>query len=188
MPGKGEQKQDCAASRVRMAFPHAVGPLVVHRLDMDTSGLLVLALDEDAQRRLSAQFERRTVTKAYVALVHGVPGAESGVIDVPLRADIERRPIQIVDPVQGREAITRWNVVALEPDRTRLRLVPETGRTHQLRVHCAHIGHPIIGDVLYAPLAAPMFAGERLMLHATELGLDDPTDGSRVQVMSPPPF
>lgn len=188
VPGKGADKQDCAAARVRAAFPAATGPVVVHRLDMDTSGLLLFALDEDAQRRLSGQFEGRTVAKAYTALVSGMPPAETGVIDVPMRADIERRPYQVIDPVQGRRAVTRWTVLALETDRTRMRLAPETGRTHQLRVHCAYIGHPILGDVLYGPQPETAEARERLMLHASELEFDDPTDGSRVVVSSAAPF
>lgn len=185
VPGKGADKQDCAASRVRAAFAHATGPLVVHRLDMDTSGLLLLALDEDAQRELSRQFEAREVGKAYVALVEGVPRGEGGVIDVPMRLDVYRRPYQIVDRVQGKPARTRWAVTAIEADRTRLRLWPETGRTHQLRVHCAHMGHPIVGDVLYGSGSA---GDDRLMLHAAELSFRDPTDRIEVHVESAPEF
>jgi tRNA pseudouridine32 synthase/23S rRNA pseudouridine746 synthase len=188
VPGKGADKQDCVASRVREAFPAAAGPLIVHRLDMDTSGLLVLGLDELAQKHLSRQFEHRGVAKSYVALVRGRPAAESGTVDVPMRLDIDNRPVQIVDFTQGRPALTRWSVLALEPDGTRLRLVPETGRTHQLRVHCAHMGHPILGDVLYGPQPETAEAAPRLMLHAAELEFADPADGSRVRVCSRPPF
>lgn len=188
VPGKGAEKQDCAAARVRAAFPDASGPLVVHRLDMDTSGLLVFGLDEESQRRLSRQFEMRRVEKAYTALVAGVPGAESGVIDLPMRPDIDNRPVQIVDHERGRPALTRWRVEAIEPDRTRLRLEPLTGRTHQLRVHCAHMGWPILGDVLYGPQPQTAAAAPRLMLHAAELAFFDPSDGAWVRVVSPPPF
>lgn len=186
VPGKGEERQDCAAFRVRAAFPHATGPLVVHRLDMDTSGLLVFGLDGSAQRNLSGQFEARTVDKAYIALVAGVPGAERGVIDAPMRADIANRPYQVIDRERGRPAVTHWSVEAIEPDRTRLRLVPVTGRTHQLRLHCAHAGWPILGDVLYAP--GTLREASRLMLHASELAFDDPIDGRRIEAASRPPF
>lgn len=183
VPGKGADKQDCAASRVRAAFSHAAGPLVVHRLDMDTSGLLLLGLDADAQRDLSRQFEQREVEKSYIALVEGVPPGEAGEIDAPMRLDVERRPYQIVDWAQGKPARTRWAVTAIEADRTRLKLWPLTGRTHQLRVHCAHIGHPIVGDVLYG--SGVEGGGEgRLMLHAAELVFRDPTDRSEVRVAS----
>lgn len=188
VPGKGADKQDCVAARVRAAFPDASGPLVVHRLDMDTSGLLVFGLDAPAQRHLSRQFERRTVEKAYTALVAGVPGAETGVIDVPMRADIENRPVQVVDFERGRSAVTCWRVEAIEPDRTRLRLEPRTGRTHQLRVHCAHMGWPILGDVLYGPQPRTADAAPRLLLHAAELAFLDPSDGSCVRAVSAAPF
>lgn len=188
VPGKGADKQDCVASRVRAAFADASGPLVVHRLDMDTSGLLVLGLDEDAQKQLSRQFELRRVEKSYTALVAGVPATETGIIDVPMRLDVDNRPVQIVDFEQGRPAVTRWRIEALEPDRTRLRLEPQTGRTHQLRVHCAHMGHPILGDVLYGPQPQTADAAPRLMLHAAELEFHDPSDGAPVRVTSPTPF
>ena len=191
VPGKGEANQDCVAARVRAMFPGATGPLTVHRLDMDTSGLLVLGLDEDAQRTLSMQFEARTVEKKYVALLGGdVPvrvGAREGEIRVPIRPDITRRPIQIVDDVHGRVAITRWRVIEVRKGVTRVEFLPITGRSHQLRLHAAHVrglGTPILGDPLYGdPAAAP-----RLMLHASFLAIDDPHTGNRVVVQSPPPF
>ncbi len=197
VPGKGPEKADCAASRVRSLFPAATGPLVVHRLDMDTSGLMVFALNPDSQRNLSAQFERRTVAKAYTALVDGLLDAPGGEISAPIRLDVERRPFQIHDPVHGRTALTRWAVLALETDRTRVRFEPVTGRTHQLRVHAAlppphGLGHHILGDVLYAPGAdlgrhAPTDA-PRLMLHASELEFNDPDTGQRLRFESRPPF
>lgn len=188
VPGKGEANQDCVVSRLREHLPEATGPLVVHRLDMDTSGLLLLGLDPDAQRDLSAQFERRTVRKAYVALVEGLVSGESGIIDAPMRADIEHRPMQIIDPVQGRAAQTRWCLLAIETDRSRLALEPQTGRTHQLRLHLAHVGHPILGDVLYGPGTGT--APHRLCLHATELEFDEPgpRERTRILVRSPVPF
>ncbi len=169
--GKGEANKDCAAARVRECFPGATGPLVVHRLDMDTSGLLVFGLDAEAQRELSMQFERREVEKRYVALVEGVMGAERGEIDIPIRSDIDNRPVQIVDHVHGRASRTRWRLLAVETDRSRIELEPLTGRTHQLRVHMAQVGHAIVGDVLYG--GAERGAG-RLMLHAAMLEFREP--------------
>jgi tRNA pseudouridine32 synthase / 23S rRNA pseudouridine746 synthase len=190
VPGKGADNQACAAGWVREQFPRASGPLVVHRLDMDTSGLLVFGLDEAAQRALSAQFEARSVHKRYVALVDGLMQRERGVIDAAMRLDPENRPVQVIDPVHGRAATTEFAVLSLETDRTRVELVPRTGRTHQLRVHCALIGHPIVGDVLYGRVDARGERGtdaERLMLHASELAFDDP-DGGRVEACSAVPF
>lgn len=191
VPGKGEANQDCVASRVRALFPHATGPLVVHRLDMDTSGLILVALDADAQRDLSQQFEARTVHKTYVALVDGVPPSEQGVIELPIRADIDRRPLQIVDHAQGRPSTTHYSLLSIETDRARLRLTPITGRTHQLRVHLAAIGHPILGDVLYGPQPRTAHLAERLCLHAATLSFRAPgadSSAGDVHVESPVPF
>lgn len=197
VPGKGPDKSDCAAARVRKLFPSAIGPLVVHRLDMDTSGLMVFALDPDSQRNLSRQFERRTVAKAYTALVDGLIDADSGEISAPLRLDVDRRPFRVFDPVQGQTALTRWTVLSRETDRTRVRFEPVTGRTHQLRVHAAlarphGLGHHILGDVLYGPggdvgTHAPT-ESLRLMLHASELEFHDPETGARVRFESRAPF
>lgn len=197
VPGKGPNKQDCAAARVRAMFPHATGPVVVHRLDMETSGLLVFALDEESQRQLSRQFEERLVRKAYTALLDGPVDLEAGEIRLPVRADIDNRPIQIVDFAHGRPAVTRFCVIAREVDRTRVRFEPVTGRTHQLRVHAAWrgpvsagadvgdiIGRPILGDVLYGEAkSAP-----RLMLHASRLALRDPDSGREIEFESSAPF
>lgn len=198
VPGKGPENQACAAAWCRGAFPNCTGPVTVHRLDMDTSGLLLMALDAEAHRALSGQFEARTVGKAYAALVAGVVGAERGVIDVPMRMDPENRPRQVVDFELGKSAVTAWRRLGLEDGRTRLELLPTTGRTHQLRVHCAYTGpgglcgaeagpsgkgHPILGDVLYWDEAS----APRLMLHATRLSFHDP-DGSGVECESPAPF
>lgn len=184
--GKGDDNKDCAAVRVRECFPAASGPLVVHRLDMDTSGLLVFGLDADAQRELSMQFENREVEKRYVALVEGVMGAERGEIDVAMRADIGNRPRQVVDVERGRPSVTRWKLLSVEVDRSRVELEPLTGRTHQLRVHMAHVGHAIVGDVLYG---SGERGGERLMLHAAMLEFSEPgRGGARVRVESQVPF
>lgn len=187
VPGKGPGNADCVADRVRRMFPRAAGPMVVHRLDMDTSGLIVVALDAPTQRSLSMQFEARKVEKSYIALVQGDVPADSGRIDEPLRTDITNRPFQIIDHAQGRPAITDWRVLARETDRTRVEFVPRTGRTHQLRVHAAHrrgLGCPILGDRLYGdPDSAP-----RLMLHAATLSFVDPATNRRVEFSSPVPF
>jgi tRNA pseudouridine32 synthase / 23S rRNA pseudouridine746 synthase len=182
VPGKGEENQDCAAARVRAMFPGATGPMVVHRLDMDTSGLLIVALDAEAQRELSMQFERREVEKSYVALVEGAVAIESGTVDVPIRMDPTNRPYQVVDRSHHRPAVTCFKVLSYETDRTRLELIPQTGRTHQLRVHCAHMGYPILGDVLYGPQPRTGDSAPRLMLHAARLGFTDPGTGRRVRV------
>ncbi|MEM9663186.1 MAG: RluA family pseudouridine synthase [Planctomycetota bacterium] len=173
IPGRGPDKADCVAARVRDAFPHARGPLIAHRLDMDTSGLIILGLDPHAQRFLSLQFERRRVEKRYVALVDGSPTRDTGTIDLPLRADWPNRPRQIVCFESGKPAQTRWRVLARETDRTRLELEPVTGRTHQLRVHLADpqgLGALILGDPLYAEGPA-RDDHPRLMLHAARLSI-----------------
>lgn len=201
VPGKGADKADCVPARVAKLFPKATGPLVVHRLDMDTSGLLVLGLNPDAQRALSRQFEERSVRKAYVALVDGIVDAgESGVIDLPMRMDPGNRPWQVIDHAFGRAAVTKWRILTFETDRTRLRLEPETGRSHQLRLHCATsrdmggLGRAIVGDVLYgcgyrgAGAVGRLVEGERLMLHASELEFADPKTGARMKFASVPGF
>jgi tRNA pseudouridine32 synthase/23S rRNA pseudouridine746 synthase len=190
VPGKGPEKSDCVATRVRAMFPAATGPLIVHRLDMETSGLIVLGLSPEAQRELSAQFEAREVEKVYTALLEGSVPRDEGIIDLPLRLDPDNRPYQLVDLDRGRGAVTRYRVVAREPDRTRVEFAPETGRTHQLRVHAATprercgLGCPIIGDVLYGH-GRP---GDRLMLHASRLAFRLPGGGARVEFVSAPPF
>ncbi|CAN5735354.1 RluA family pseudouridine synthase [soil metagenome] len=184
VPGKGEHNRACVATWAQARFPRATGPITVHRLDMDTSGLLVVALDPEAQRELSRQFEAREVEKEYTAVAEGMVACDRGVIDAPLRPDPTNRPMQVIDREFGRPARTRYEVRAFEFGHTRLTLVPETGRTHQLRVHCALIGHPILGDVLYGDAAA----AERMLLHASRLCFTDPERGQRVEVHCPAPF
>lgn len=189
VPGKGPEKADCVPARVRAMFPGATGPLVVHRLDMETSGLIVLGLDPDAQRELSWQFESRDVEKRYIALLprwgrDGTELAEEGALDLPMRADLENRPVQVVDHVQGRPALTRWRVIGREVDRLRVAFQPVTGRSHQIRVHCAAgLSRPIIGDALYGGEPAP-----RLMLHAERLSFREPGTPTRVEFESRAPF
>lgn len=199
VPGKGDEphKKDCVVARVAVMFPDATGPLIVHRLDMDTSGLLVLGLTADAQRRLSKQFEERRVSKRYIALLDGiVDHAREGEVNLPLRLDPANRPWQIVDGLHGRESVTRWRVLSYEVDRTRVEFTPITGRAHQLRVHaatslaCGGIGHCIVGDVLYgcayrrAGEVGRLVPAERMMLHAAHLAFDDPETGERVEAGS----
>jgi tRNA pseudouridine32 synthase/23S rRNA pseudouridine746 synthase len=188
VPGRLEENHACAASWCRQRFPGASGPITVHRLDMDTSGLLLMALDAGAQRELSGQFERRTVGKSYVAVVAGHIAADRGAIDVPMRADLTNRPYQMIDLELGKPAQTEFVVnrrgVRARPDGasmdvTEVTLLPHTGRSHQLRVHCRHIGHAILGDVLYGDSGA----AERLLLHARTLAFDDPGTGERVELV-----
>jgi tRNA pseudouridine32 synthase / 23S rRNA pseudouridine746 synthase len=181
VPGRGEDKRDCVAARVQAEHPDA---LVVHRLDMATSGLLLMARGAEAQRRLGIAFARREVRKRYVAVVHGSPPSEQGEIDLPLQADWPNRPRQKVDLQQGRPSLTRYRVLAVDAaqSRSRLALEPVTGRSHQLRVHLQAIGHPIVGDALYGS------ADERLLLHASELELAHPFGGQALHLRSEPPF
>jgi tRNA pseudouridine32 synthase / 23S rRNA pseudouridine746 synthase len=163
--------------------------LVVHRLDMATSGLMLLARGPDAQRRLSQAFARREVHKRYVAVVHGHVAPAQGQIDLPLIADWPNRPRQKVDLAQGKPSLTRYRTLAVdaERNRTRLELEPVTGRGHQLRVHLLAIGHPILGDALYAPRDVVAFAN-RLLLHATALQFAHPATGETLCLESSVPF
>jgi tRNA pseudouridine32 synthase/23S rRNA pseudouridine746 synthase len=184
VPGRGADKQDCLWQHVRQCWPDA---LVVHRLDMATSGLMLFARGAEAQRRLSRAFAARQVDKTYLAIVAGRMPQSQGRIELPLMADWPRRPLQKVDAVQGKPSITDWQLVAFDTERqvSRLALRPLTGRTHQLRVHLAAIGHPIFGDALYAPSG---LQGGRLMLHAQTLRFTHPLDGRTLQLHCEPPF
>lgn len=186
VPGRGPGKQDCLSARVQARYPEA---LPVHRLDLGTSGLLVLARRPDMQRALNRLFETRRVEKRYVALVAGRMDAGERTIDLPLIADWPNRPRQMVDHANGKHSLTRLHVVGYEPalDATRVDLFPETGRSHQLRVHLQAIGHPILGDEFYAPPEA--FArATRLLLHATVLAFRHPSTATALRVESPAPF
>ncbi|HEU4457742.1 MAG TPA: RluA family pseudouridine synthase [Methylibium sp.] len=181
VPGRGADKQDCAAARVQRRWPDA---LVVHRLDEATSGLLLFARGLEAQRRLSRAFETGMVDKRYVAVVQGRVDAEAGRIELPLAADWPRRPRQRVAHDDGKPAATDWQMIERGAATTRLALQPRTGRTHQLRVHLAAIGHPILGDALYGDAGS----ATRLLLHACELSFVHPRDATRSRFESPPPF
>jgi tRNA pseudouridine32 synthase/23S rRNA pseudouridine746 synthase len=184
VPGRGDDKRDSAALRVQAMFAHA---RVVHRLDMATSGLMAFGRGAAAQRALSMAFEQRRVDKRYVAVVAGVIERDAGEIELPITVDWPNRPLQHVDPVHGKPSLTRWRVLARGADRTRVELEPVTGRAHQLRVHLQALGHPILGDALYAPAAVQALAG-RLLLHASRLTLPHPASAERVAFTSDPEF
>lgn len=182
--GKPAGHQDCLEARAKARFPQA---LLVHRLDRDTSGIVVMAMNAKAQRHLGLQFERRKLKKTYIARVWGHVAGESGTIDLPLATDWPNRPKQKVDFVSGRAAQTDWQVIAREAEVTRLKLTPLTGRSHQLRVHMLSLGHPILGDRFYAPGPA-LAAADRLQLHAEALELHHPSDGRLCRFNDPAPF
>lgn len=187
VPGRGPEKQDCVTSRMKAVFPAMIEQPSVHRLDMYTSGLMVLAITREAHRKLSRQFEQRQVTKEYQALLEGIIDESSGEIRLPFRLDPENRPIQIYDPVHGKMGITRWLHVGSEGGSSRIRFTPLTGRTHQLRVHAAHpmgLNCPIVGDSLYGNGSD----GDRMMLHASYLRFHHPVTGAETAFTSPPPF
>jgi len=184
VPGRPVELHDCAAARVQALFADA---RVVHRLDMATSGLLVFARGAEHQRTLGRAFAERRVHKCYVALVQGSVSEEAGSIDLALIVDWPNRPRHIVDPVHGKPSLTHWQVLARAGGRTMLALEPVTGRTHQLRVHCAAIGHPIVGDDLYAPPEVAA-AAPRLLLHAQALTLPHPASGEAAHFESELPF
>ncbi len=171
VPGRGADKQDCLSARVQAEFPDA---LVVHRLDMATSGIVVMVRNAAAQRDVSAQFANRQVTKRYTATVAGIV-AEDCTIDLPIGFDWEMRPLRKIDPIHGKPSTTHLQVVQRDTERqlTQVLLEPLTGRTHQLRLHLQAIGHPIVGDRLYAPPTVQALS-ERLMLHASYLALTHP--------------
>ncbi len=181
VPAKPPGPQDCLEARLGAAFP---GTRLVHRLDRDTSGLMVFARTPLAQRHLGWQFERRQAAKTYVARVAGTVAGEAGRIDLPLICDWPNRPLQMVCHDRGKPAVTDWEVIGREPGATRLRLRPLTGRSHQLRVHLLALGHPILGDNFYGDAAA----ADRLQLHAETLAFRHPEGGAPVRFESPVPF
>ena len=181
VPGRSEP--DCLAARALAQWPDA---RIVHRLDMATSGLFVMARGAAAQRVLSAAFEARAVHKTYVAVVQGLVADAAGRIDLPLAADWPRRPRQRVDLVHGKPALTHYRVLSRDvaAGTTRLALTPVSGRTHQLRVHLLALGHPIVGDALYGERGA----ADRLLLHASALALPHPAHGGTLRLASAVPF
>lgn len=184
VPGRGADKADCALSRAQVQYPDA---LTVHRLDMATSGLLLLARGKDMQRALSRLFERGDMRKRYIADVWGEPQPAAGEINLPLITDWPRRPLQKVDLDIGKPSITRYQTLSASGPSARLALTPLTGRSHQLRVHLAEIGHPILGDEFYAhPTARAVRA--RLALHAEALSFVHPGTNLKIELVSPCPF
>lgn len=186
VPGRGDDKQDCMASRVQTEFPDA---LSVHRLDMATSGVFLMAKNADIHRYLSLLFQEREIEKRYIAIVDGQVRQPIGKIELPLITDWPNRPRQIVDHNIGKISITRFKVLwrNIEENTTRIELAPETGRTHQLRVHMESLGHPILGDRLYANDEV-LQKSERLMLHALSLSLIHPLTREPMRLISEPPF
>ncbi|MBU1350298.1 MAG: RluA family pseudouridine synthase [Gammaproteobacteria bacterium] len=191
VPGRGPDKQDCLSARAQRRWP---GALIVHRLDQATSGLVLMARHIDAQRRLSHAFAERQVHKRYQAVVQGLMGATGednawNEIDLPIAADWERRPLRIINAAAGKPSLTRWRALSHDPgaQTARVELQPITGRTHQLRVHLAAVGHAILGDALYAD-ATTHAQSPRLLLHACHLDFTHPATGERITLHSAPDF
>ena len=191
VPGIGPDKQDCLRVRAQQDWPDA---LTVHRLDMSTSGLILMARGAAMHKTMSMAFEKRQVHKRYVAVVMGEPRPDPdeegwSEIRLPMRVDYQNRPYSIIDHDKGKPSLTRWQVTGPGPfpGTMRLLLEPFTGRTHQLRVHLAAIGHPIVGDHLYAPPEGHAMA-PRLLLHARELRFTHPVTGEAMELSHPEPF
>lgn len=183
VPGKGPELADCLIARLEIAYPQV---LLVHRLDRDTSGVMVFALTAHAQRHLGLQFEKRQMKKTYLARVAGRLEPRTGTVDLPLIVDWPNRPLQMVDRENGKPAVTEWRVMKATDAESRVQLYPRTGRSHQLRVHMLALGHPILGDPLYAPETADQYP--RMMLHAEELRLRHPDGGTGMKFRAKAPF
>ena len=186
VPGRGPGKEDCLVARIQRHYPDA---LIVHRLDCDTSGLLVLARGKEMHRCLSILFQDRQVDKRYIALVNGRPSAGEGEVNLPLLVDWPNRPLHKVDFASGKPSLTRYRVLGYDAGRqcARVELIPETGRTHQLRVHMQALGHPILGDTLYADPESRAKA-TRLLLHAEHLSFPHPGSGESLSFSDPADF
>lgn len=181
VPGRGPDKQDCLSARVQAEYPSA---LIVHRLDYDTSGIILMALNKPAQSNISRLFQEREIDKMYTAIVYGHPEDNSGSVDLPMRCDYERRPLQIIDHEQGKQALTHWKVLQRYDNNTsRIELKPHTGRSHQLRLHMYALGYPILGDNLYGTPETHVMS-DRLLLHATQLSFKHPNTGQLVDIMN----
>lgn len=183
VPGKGPELADCLIARLEAVYPQV---LLVHRLDRDTSGVMVFGLTPHAQRHLGLQFEKRQTKKTYLARVVGRLEPKTGTVDLPLIVDWPNRPLQKVDHETGKPAVTDWRVMKVSDAESRVKLFPQTGRSHQLRVHMLALGHPILGDPLYAPETADQYP--RMMLHAEELRLRHPDGGEGVKFRVAAPF
>ncbi|MDG1217263.1 MAG: RluA family pseudouridine synthase [Amylibacter sp.] len=184
VPGKELKHHDSLELRVKIEYPNS---FLVHRLDMDTSGVIIFALSKSTQRSLNLQFEKRIVKKLYEARVFGNITEDNGFIDLPLIVDWPNRPLQKIDAKEGKSALTHWQVLDREGDVTRVALMPETGRTHQLRVHMMSLGHTILGDRFYGNVAEINLANE-LQLHAKDLMIFHPKNGKKITFKAPLPF
>lgn len=185
VPGREKKHKDSLALRILRVWPTAC---VVHRLDLATSGIIILAMRKSAQSHISRQFQQKTISKTYYARVQGIIGEDSGLIDLPIRCDWENRPRQIVDFEQGKSSQTQWKVLKREKQTTLVELTPLTGRTHQLRVHMQQLGHPIVGDDFYASQYGILLSPERLALHAGSITLTHPTTEKHISFDCPHPF
>ena len=182
VPGRSS-KADSVLARLRLRYPDATGPLLPHRLDLDTSGIMLVAKDSATHGALQRQFSEHTITKRYVAILDGDPRSDAGIVELPLRLDVDDRPRQVVDHAHGKAALTEWRVLARDGGRTRVALYPKTGRAHQLRVHAAQgIGVPIVGDRLYGRPA------DRLLLHAEAIDFVHPRTQERLSFEQSAPF
>jgi tRNA pseudouridine32 synthase/23S rRNA pseudouridine746 synthase len=184
VPGRHPLNHDCMISRLQRDYPEA---LIVHRLDLDTSGIMLVARSKWAQAALSRLFQERRVDKAYIAVVAGRVEADSGEITLPIARDWEHRPLQKICHETGRSALTRFRVLERGADWTRLLLEPVTGRSHQLRIHCRELGHPILGCDMYAPHAV-LGRAPRLLLHASRIAFPHPRSGRELVGHCPAPF
>ena len=184
VPGKELKHHDSLELRVKIEYPNS---FLVHRLDMDTSGVIIFALSKSTQRSLNLQFEKRIVKKLYEARDFGNIKEDNGFIDLPLIVDWPNRPLQKIDAKEGKSALTHWQVLDREGDVTRVALMPETGRTHQLRVHMMSLGHTILGDRFYGNVAEINLANE-LQLHAKDLMIIHPKNGKKITFKAPLPF
>jgi len=184
VPGRGADKQACLINHIQQHYADA---LIVHRLDMDTSGLMVLARSKESHRHLSRQFQERHTQKSYLAVCSGIPSLTNGKTCLPMRCDWERRPLQMIDFKQGKYAETQWQVIQQYANSFLVELTPITGRSHQLRLHMKSLGHPILGDNLYADTTA-LNAAKRLMLHAQHLSFTHPTSLAPMKFDCPAEF
>ncbi|WP_094752341.1 RluA family pseudouridine synthase [Psychromonas sp. CD1] len=185
VPGREIKHRDSLALRILRVWPNAC---VVHRLDLATSGLIILAMRKSAQSHIGRQFQKKMIAKTYIARVEGIIKEDTGLVDLPIRCDWENRPRQIVDFEQGKSSQTQWKVLSREQQTTLVELTPLTGRTHQLRVHMQQIGHPIIGDDFYASVFGKQLSMQRLALHAAKISLIHPSTEERVSFYCPANF